>query len=451
LTEAAKTGAPILPLYILDDETPGRWRMGGASRWWLNGSLDALNHALGGNLILRQGAAPKVLAALLEETKAASIHATRGYEPWEQKLEGAIGTICKARGAEFRLFPGRLLFESDTIKPYRVFTPFWKACLAAAEPQAPLPSPKLTRFAITKSDTLESFKLRPSKPDWAGGLRATWQQGEDAARARLDHFIAHGLARYAEERSNLDADTTSRLSPYLHFGEISPRQVWHRVAHAAGSARGKKDRGAEAFLRELGWREFSSHLLARFPAMLSEPLRPEFKKFPWRDDASALEVWQKGETGYPIVDAAMRELWQTGWMPNRARMIVASFLVKHLLIPWQQGADWFLDTLVDADLANNAASWQWVAGSGTDAAPYFRIFNPVLQGQKFDASGDHVRKWVPELAKLPAPDIHAPWEAPALTLAEAGVVLGRTYPNPIVAHGAARARALAAFKRIRTA
>jgi deoxyribodipyrimidine photo-lyase len=208
------------------------------------------------------------------------------------------------------------------------------------------------------------------------------------------------------------------------------------------------DRGAQSFLREIGWREFSYHLLQRFPSMPSEPLRPDFTRFPWRDDPHALKAWQRGETGYPVVDAAMRELWQTGWMPNRARMIVASFLVKHLLIPWQAGADWFLDTLVDADLANNSASWQWVAGSGTDAAPYFRIFNPVLQGVKFDPNGDYVRRWLPELAKLQAADIHAPWQAPALALAEAGVWLGRTYPAPIVDHAKARARALAAFKRM---
>jgi deoxyribodipyrimidine photo-lyase len=221
------------------------------------------------------------------------------------------------------------------------------------------------------------------------------------------------------------------------------------VTHAAAGAPGKLDRGAFSFLRELGWREFSYHLLDRFPAMTHRPLKPEFARFPWRDDPLAFQAWQQGETGYPIVDAAMRQLWQTGWMPNRARMIVASFLVKHLLLPWQAGANWFLDTLVDANLANNSANWQWVAGSGTDAAPYFRIFNPVLQGRKFDPSGDYVRRWVPELTRLPAPDIHAPWEASPQTLAEANVALGLTYPAPIVEHAAARARALEAFKTIR--
>jgi deoxyribodipyrimidine photo-lyase len=425
--------------------------MGGASRWWLAGSLASLGEDLakaGGKLILRKGAAPEVLASLLDETGAAAIYATKGYAPWEGKLELDIGAICQKRNAELRLFPGRLLFEPDSIKPYRVFTPFWKACLAAPAPRTPLPRPKIARFAAVAGETLASFNLLPTKPDWAGGLRATWTPGEDAARARLDRFLDAGLAGYADDRGALDADTTSRLSPHLHFGELSPNQVWHAVSHAATRARGKLDRGAEAFLRELGWREFSYHLLHRVPAMTHEPLRPEFARFPWRDDPRALDAWRRGETGYPIVDAAMRELWQTGFMPNRARMIVASFLVKHLLIPWQTGADWFLDTLVDADLANNSASWQWVAGSGTDAAPYFRIFNPVLQGVKFDPTGDYVRKWVPELAGLPAADIHAPWDAPPLALAGAGVTLGGTYPKPIVDHAAARARALAAFKRL---
>jgi deoxyribodipyrimidine photo-lyase len=448
----------LLPVYILDDETPGNLRMGGAARWWLRGSLAALDRDLAersGRLHLRQGAAPEVLAALLDETRASAIYATKGYEPWESKLEETLAAACATRNAELRIFPGRLLFEPEAIatgsgEPFRVFAPFWKARRAAPPPRAPLPVPELGRFAAANSASLESLELPPAKPDWAGGLRAAWQPGEGAAQARLRDFIAERLQRYANDRGNLDGETSSLLSPYLHFGEIGPNQVWHAVTHAAAAARGKLDRGAFSFLREIGWREFSYHLLARFPDMTHRPLKPEFARFPWRDDALAFQAWQKGETGYPIVDAAMRQLWQTGWMPNRARMIVASFLVKHLLLPWQAGAGWFLDTLVDADLANNSASWQWVAGSGIDAAPYFRIFNPVLQGQKFDPSGDYVRTWVPELKLLPAPAIHAPWEAPAQTLAKANVALGRTYPTPIVEHAAARARALEAFKTIRT-
>ncbi len=440
LTAAVELGSPILPLYILDDVTPGRFRMGGASRWWLNGSLAALDEELrqrGGKLCLRRGEAADALETLLAESGARAIHATRGYEPWEAALEQTIASLCKERGAAFRSFPGRLLFDPNAVltgggKPYRVFTPFWKACLAQSPPRAPLPVPKLASLADAKTEKLSDLDLLPIKPDWTRGLRETWIPGERAARARLDRFIEHHLTRYSEDRSRLDLDGTSRLSPRLHFGEISPNQVWHAVTSAASRADGKSDRGTESFLRELGWREFSHHLLAHFPDMPSEPLRVEFARFPWHDDTEALKAWQQGQTGYPIVDAAMRELWQTGFMPNRARMIVASFLVKHLLLPWQIGADWFLDTLVDADLANNSASWQWVAGAGADAAPYFRIFNPVLQGTKFDPDGAYVRQWVPELARLAAPDIHAPWEAPALVLAEAGVRLGETYPSPMV-------------------
>jgi deoxyribodipyrimidine photo-lyase len=456
LSAAADTGAPVLPLYILDDETPGRFRVGAASRWWLQGSLDSLGKDLakhGGDLVLRRGAAPKVLDAILAEIGASGIYATRGYEPWEPALEKKIADLCKTRGAEFKLYPGRLLFEPEAIhagngKPYRIFTPFYKACLAAPPPRAPLPAPKRLTFASAKSETLVSLKLLPTKPDWAVGLRATWRPGEAAARARLDEFIATGLPNYAEDRNLIDDAATSRLSPYLHFGEISPNQVWHAVSHTMDTRRGVR-RGGESFLREVLWREFSYHLLFYFPSMTTKPLRTEFENFPWRDDGKALAAWQRGMTGYPIIDAAMRELWRNGWMPNRARMIVASFLVKHLLIPWQTGAGWFLDTLVDADLANNSASWQWVAGSGTDAAPYFRIFNPVLQGRKFDPNGDYVRTWVPELAKLSSQDIHAPWEVRPLDLAAAGITLGKTYPEPIVGHGEARARALAAFKSLR--
>jgi len=459
LIAAAKSCAPLLPLYILDDETPGAFRIGGASRWWLHFSLAALDQSLakhGGNLVLRQGPAAHVLAELLEQSDAAAIHAKRGYDPWDAKLEATIAKLCKEKGAELRLHPRQLLFAPDDIvagsgKPYRVFTPFWKACLAAPAPRPPMKVPKVGQFAEAKTKMLDDLKLFPTKPDWGGGLRSAWEPGEDAARRRLSDFIDAKLADYDDDRSKLDGDPTSRLSPYLHFGEISPNQVWHAVRHAAEGRRGKIRKGAEAFLRELGWREFSYHLLHRFPDMPTTPLRPEFARFPWGSDKNALRAWQQGQTGYPIVDAAMRQLWQTGWMPNRARMIVASFLVKHLLLPWQDGAAWFWDTLVDADLANNAASWQWVAGCGTDAAPYFRVFNPVLQGQKFDSDGDYVRTFVPELAKLPAPDIHTPWDAPDLLLAQAGVALGRTYPRPIVTHAAARARALEAFDAIRDA
>jgi deoxyribodipyrimidine photo-lyase len=286
--------------------------------------------------------------------------------------------------------------------------------------------------------------LLPTTPDWASGLRETWTPGETAAQARLDRFVAGHLTDYDRLRNRPDLDATSGLSPHLHWGEISPRQVWH-AAEAAGAPRGK---GTQTFLKELLWREFSYHLLWHRPEMPEQPLKPAFADFPWRNDPKALRAWQRGRTGYPIVDAGMRQLWHTGWMHNRVRMIVASFLIKHLLLPWQEGEAWFWDTLVDADLAANSASWQWVAGCGADAAPYFRIFNPVLQGAKFDPDGAYVRRWVPELARLAAALIHAPWQASPIELNDAGVVLGRTYPAPIVDHSAARARALAALDSI---
>ena len=457
LRAAAESGAPVLPLYVHDDETPNAWRPGGASRWWLHESLTALDASLderGGKLVVRRGRTRDVLSALLEETNAGAVHATRSYEPFGTGCERDAAALCEDHGAAFRLHPGRVLFEPEDIvtkdgRPYRVFTPFWKACLKSDPPPAPKPVPHVKSFAKADSVPLGALGLLPSKPDWAGGLRETWRPGETAAQAALTAFIDDRMSAYADRRDDLFGATTSRLSPHLHFGEIGPAQVWHAMSHAVEASKGQARRSAETFLKELGWREFSYHLLHSFPGLPDTPLRPAFAQFPWRGDAAALSAWQRGQTGYPVVDAAMRQLWATGWMPNRARMIVASFLVKHLLLPWQEGEAWFWDTLVDADLANNAASWQWVAGCGADAAPYFRIFNPILQGRKFDPEGEYVRNWVPELARLPVSGIHAPWEVPPLTLASAGVELGRTYPEPIVDHAAARARALRALDKIK--
>jgi deoxyribodipyrimidine photo-lyase len=441
LSEAAKTGAPVLPVYILDDETPGRFHAGGAARWWLHGSLDALDRELarlGGILCFRRGPAPKVLADLLDATGAKVVHATRGYEPWEPELEQAVKSICQTRNAEFRLFRGRLLFEPSGIvagsgNPFRVFTPFWKACLAAPPPRAPLPAPTLTRFARAESDTLESLELLlAARP--GSGLRAT-----EPASGRLGTRSVHRTVPAMPTTAIISIRPRLAPSMRLHFAR-SNNQVARRLRRR--EHRRQKDRGAGLLARDRLARVLL-HLLP-LPTITHAPPRP----VPARFGATMRALTPgKGETGYPADAPCASFLHRLH--ANRARMIVASFLVKHLLIPWQAGADWFLDTLVDADLANNSASWQWVAGSGADAAPYFRIFNPVLQGLKFDSTGDYVRTWVPELKLLPAPEIHAPWEAPARTLAEARVTLGRTYPEPIVEHTHARTRALAAFKTLR--
>jgi deoxyribodipyrimidine photo-lyase len=461
LSAAVDSGRAVLPVYVLDDETPGEWRFGGASRWWLHQSLAGLAADLekrGARLVLRRGRFVETLMALAQETDASAIHFTRGYEPYIVETEKQLKSVADAKAIAVRRFSGALLYEPEAIRtreeqPFKVFTPFWKACLAVLPPADPLPAPRklVAPKSWPKTDDLSAWGLLPTWPDWAGGLRETWQPGEAGAQKRLDDFLAHAVAGYADDRDRPDKPGTSLLSAPLHFGDISPRQCWH-AARAAEAKSPRLARGVASFLRELGWREFSTHLLFHFPQIPHAPFRPEFARFPWRDAgnyADDLKRWQKGQTGFPIVDAGMRQLWHTGIMHNRVRMIVASLLTKHLRIPWQEGAAWFWDTLVDADLANNSASWQWVAGSGADAAPYFRIFNPMLQGAKFDPDGDYVRRWVPELAKLSAAYIQAPWEAPADVLAAAGVRIGETYPAPIVDHGKARAAALAAYEAVK--
>ena len=461
MTAAVATGRPVVALYVLDDETAGQWAPGGASRWWLHGSLAALERALadcGGRLVLRRGPARRVVAEVVEETAAEAVFFTRCYEPYAAALEADIADDLAARGVDCRRFGGGLLFEPETIRtkagePFRVFTPYYKACLERTPPKAPLPAPDAVPApaGLPDSEALEDWRLLPTAPDWAGGLRAAWTPGEAGARARLDAFMDHAMAGYKDRRNRPDVAGTARLSPHLHFGEIGPRQVWHAAEARLAADAGGGESGARSFLRELVWREFSYHLLHHWPDLPTAPFRPDFAGFPWADDAAGLAAWQQGRTGYPIVDAGMRELWHTGWMHNRVRMITASFLVKDLMVPWQAGEAWFWDTLVDADLANNAASWQWVAGCGADAAPYFRIFNPVRQGEKFDPDGAYVRHWVPELAGLPAAYIHAPWTAPEDVLSQADVRLDESYPRPIVDHAVARRRALAAFQQIKKA
>ena len=452
-------GRPVLPVYVLEDADAGAWRPGGASRWWLHGALEALDQALrvrGSRLILGRGPAGRRIDAWLAHSGADAVYWNRRYEPWARERDERIAAALQRRGIEVRCFDGSLLCEPGALvtqsgAPYRVFTPFWKALRARTEIAPALPAPPQLRSpsAPPASETLESWALRPNTPDWAGGLRSSWAPGEAAAQTRLRAFAGPGLEAYATARDRPDVAGTSRLSPHLHFGELGPRQVWREISrHAPQRAGAAWPPGVERYLTELAWREFSYHLLYHYPMLPEAPLRPEFARFPWHQDAVATAAWQRGRTGYPIVDAGMRELWSTGWMHNRVRMIVASFLVKDLLQHWRVGADWFWDTLVDADLASNSASWQWVAGCGADAAPYFRVFNPTLQGMRFDPQGLYVRHWIPELARLPDALVHAPWTARPADLAAVGLQLGADYPMPIVEHANARARALAAFAQL---
>jgi deoxyribodipyrimidine photo-lyase len=451
LVAAARRGAPLVAFHVLDDDSAGDWRMGAASRWWLHHSLSSLSAELGRlgvPLILRRGRAEFVVENLVAETGADAVYWNRLYEPWAMRRDAEIKASLRARGLTVESFNGSLLFEPAHLRnkqgeAFKVFSPFWRACLASDGPAAPLAAPaSLAAAPAPASDLLADWRLTPTKPDWAGGMRDTWEPGEAAAHARLAAFLDERVGAYKTARDVMSEEGVSRLSPHLHFGEISPRRVWAQTMAKAGEA-------GLPFLREIGWREFCHHLLVARPEMPDAPLDGRFADFPWRDDPAALAAWRKGRTGYPLVDAAMRQLWITGWMHNRARMVAASFLVKHLLLPWREGERWFWDTLVDADLANNAGGWQWVAGCGADAAPYFRVFNPVLQGEKFDPAGAYVRRFVPEIAGLDDRWIHRPWEAPDALLRAAGVRLGETYPRPIVDHAKARARALAAFAELR--
>ncbi len=413
LAEACATGRPVLPVFIWAPEEEAPWAPGAASRWWLHHSLTALDRDLrarGSRLVIRRGPSGDALRALVRETGATDVFWNRLYEP-------ALIARDRALKEEFNAhtFNGSLLHEPWEIltqaeKPYQVFTPFHKACQVHGDPGRPLPAPvRLPTSGNVPSEKFQSLELLPAL-DWAAGFREVWTPGEAGAQQRVSDFEA---GAYAEERDRPDHEGTSRLSPHLHFGEISPRQIWWAVR---ASGRGN----VEPYLRQLVWREFAHHLLYHFPHTAEQPLRPEFARFPWRDDPAALRRWQEGRTGFPIVDAGLRELWHTGWMHNRVRMIAASFLVKDLLIPWTEGARWFWDTLVDADLANNTLGWQWTAGCGADAAPYFRVFNPALQAEKFDPAGAYRRRWA-----------------------------GAVQDPPLVDHGAARDRALEAYNEMR--
>jgi deoxyribodipyrimidine photo-lyase len=463
LAEALTRGGAVVPVYIWDEEGERRWGMGGASRWWLHQSLKALDASLRereSRLLVARGESVGELRRIVKATGAGAVYWNRRYEPAAIARDKVVKVSLAEDGLEAKSFNSALLFEPPTIVnkaggPFQVFTPYWRHCLSLKMAEGI--AVKAKRFPALEnwpaSRTIEALGLLP-RVKWDAGFCEAWTPGEEGAKKRLTYFLAKLAPAYEETRDRPGVEGVSRLSPHLHFGEIGPRQIW-----AAAQAQAKEtgvfpaNAGVQKFLGELGWREFAHHLLYHFPDTPVKALREEFERFPWAGDPGGkkLEAWQRGMTGYPIVDAGMRELWATGWMHNRARMVVASFLVKHLRLSWTKGAAWFWDTLVDADLANNTLGWQWSAGCGADAAPYFRIFAPVLQGMKFDGDGVYVRKWIPELAKMPDRFLHAPWEAPDEVREKAGVVLGENYPCPVVDHKTARAEALEAFRVMRGA
>ena len=448
LYEAAQHD-PVLPIFILDDHNAGDYALGAASRWWLYYSLNSLKKDLKNSLQIFEGDPQQILQVLIEKYGVKKVFWNRCYEPWRVKRDKRIKSVLEHQGVEVNSYNGSLLWEPWEIKkkdgtPYKVFTPYFrKGCLTYAAPRKPLPRPgKLRLFSSEENkSSIEALSLLP-KLEWGKQFESHWKVGEKHAYKRLENFLEHGLDDYKEGRNYPAKQNVSRLSPYLHFGEISANQVWYesQAVHA--------DKNLEHFHSELGWREFSYSLLYYSSDLARINLQTKFDNFPWLKNMKNLQAWQQGVTGFPIVDAGMRELWQTGYMHSRVRMIVGSFLVKNLLLHWHHGFEWFWDCLLDADLANNAASWQWIAGCGADAAPYFRVFNPVIQGSKFDAEGEYTKRYVPELKNLPAKYLFNPWAAPQGILSAADVSLGKDYPKPIVDVKLSRLRALAAFKSL---
>ncbi len=453
-------GHTPVPVYILDEPDP-HWPLGAASAWWLHHSLRSLDTSLrehGSNLLVLRGDSLQHLLQLADSTGAKAVYWNRCYEPACIERDRAVTRALEQHGIEASSHSGALLREpGEQLKqdntPYRVFTPFWKSLLERGPARTTTASnDRLPAPGGATPDTardIDALRLLPSI-GWDRAFYDHWQPGEPGAWQALQDFAEHGLADYAELRDRPAEPATSRLSAHLHFGEISPLQVWEYLHQWVTGQPDGAYRAMEAWLRQLGWREFSYHLLFHFPHTTLHPLDARFEQFPWQTDYHALlSRWQQGQTGIPLVDAGMRELWHTGYMHNRVRMIVASFLTKNLRIPWQEGARWFWDTLVDADLANNTAGWQWTAGCGADAAPYFRVFNPILQGEKFDGRGEYVRRWIPELAGLPDRYIHQPHAAPSALLEQAGVIPGKTYPEPIIDLRASRQAALDAWQRVK--
>ncbi len=452
LSRGVELNVPMTVVYILDEESPGIRPFGGATRWWLHHSLVSLSEALaaaGCALTLRRGPASRVLRELAEETGAQHLLWNRRYGGPERALDAEIKDWAAGHGIEAASFQANLLFEPWTITtgsggPYKVFTPFWRACLASGEPRQPLAAaPTLPPAAVAgrkrqaDSDALAAWSLLPASPNWSGGLAKTWEPGEAGAHRRLEDFLDGPAEQYGTGRNVPAVEGTSRLSPHLRFGEISPFRVWHEL-HRRFPREAPPDVGI--FRSELGWREFCWQLLYANPQLATRNYRAEFDQFEWQQPTAAeLASWQQGRTGYPLVDAGMRQLWQTGWMHNRVRMAAASFLVKNLLADWRLGEAWFWDTLVDADEASNPANWQWVAGSGADASPYFRIFNPVTQSKKFDAEGRYLRAFIPELNELDRKAVHEPWKSPDV----------HGYPEPLVGLAESRERALAAYQKLK--
>ncbi|MDZ8119216.1 cryptochrome/photolyase family protein [Pontiella agarivorans] len=444
---ACESGA-VFPVYIHDTENGRDEQLGAASEWWLHHSLESLNKSLGGALNIYAGDSAEIIHQLVRKYDISGVTWNGCYEPWRVELDRAVTDLLEKEGIEVAVFNGSLLWAPEEVSkqdgtPYKVFTPFFKrGCLGAMPPRRPLPEPKGRYGRDPESVELKELDLLP-KQGWDAAFYDHWKPGETGAFQRLESFLALGLKGYKEGRDFPARKNVSRLSPHLHFGEISPNQIWYAVRNRTA------DDDVGHFCSELGWREFSNHLLFHFPYITKRNLNPKFDVFPWDPDEKKLQAWQQGKTGIPIVDAGMRELWQTGYMHNRVRMVAASFLVKNLLIHWKEGERWFRDTLVDADLANNTASWQWVAGSGADAAPYFRIFNAVTQGRKFDSDGAYIRSYIPEISRLPDKYLFSPWEAPENILREAGVVMGSDYPLPIADLKKSRADALAAYATIK--
>lgn len=449
LNAAIKQG-DVLAIYILDNENAADFSMGAASRWWLHHSLECLNQSLQGKLNIYNGKAEAIITDLTQRFNVQEVHWNRCYEPWRITRDTHIKTQLTDKGILTKSHSGSLLHEPWAVSKkdgthYQMFTPYYKTLCTLPEPATPLPAPSTSTVFIHDENSLNirNLQLLPTVA-WDAGIAAIWHPGEKQAQLQLQKFLANGLDNYKIGRDFPAQNSVSGLSPYLHFGEISPQQIWHALKELP------ENENTEHFKRELCWREFSYYLLFHLPHLPTQNLRPAFDNFPWKNDPLLLQQWQQGKTGYPLVDAGMRELWQTGYMHNRVRMICASFLVKNLLIDWRYGAAWFWDCLLDADLANNSASWQWVAGCGADAAPYFRIFNPSTQAEKFDPTGQYIKKYLPELKYLPLKYLFTPSEAPKHVLAQASILLDQDYPTPITDLKRSRQRALDAYALIKT-